>query len=367
MAKERLIFGKLDGFDLIKEGSSQWIRIDVDSTVGSNVLTNVADNRPENEGFDKVKVGQRVRSTQIFNGSATITAIDFVNNTITCDTNAISAQTERRVYVTPPKGAYIVRSASIDLPNNVGAAQFDFRYDFTGSHDSDYDTSKKKFGIILAQQEVGGSSRLGGEYAQYEVSNVIGRHGSTAVSFYVTSSITGILGEETNKKAADQTSAIIFQTSYSSSLAPIIEASEIPTPAGYGAATYRAALQEYYDDLRVGIYHSSSLIEGNADFINFTGSAVKSITTSSLNGQNGVLIELEGGGGDTFPYTGSAEITGSLGLTGSFEIESGSTKPFIVNANGQVQLFAHENSYNPTPLLGGIYFTSQSVFFGLED
>ena len=83
-----------------------------------------------------------------------------------------------------------------------------------------------------------------------------------------------------------------------------------------------------------------------------------------------------------FPFTGSADITGSLQVTGSviieqpvgnvdaFLIKSGSlaNSPalFKLDSKGVAQFFAHANDYVPTAILGGLYYTSQSVFVGVE-
>jgi len=69
---------------------------------------------------------------------------------------------------------------------------------------------------------------------------------------------------------------------------------------------------------------------------------------------------------------GSSEITGSLvvksesSIEDSFLIKSGSTESLKVNNEGITQFFAYENNYVPTVVLGGIYFTSSSIWVGLQ-
>ena len=69
---------------------------------------------------------------------------------------------------------------------------------------------------------------------------------------------------------------------------------------------------------------------------------------------------------------GISEITGSLtvnsnsSIEDSFIIKSGSTPVFKINNEGIVEFFAFENNYVPTPKLGGLYFTSSSLWVGLE-
>jgi hypothetical protein len=60
----------------------------------------------------------------------------------------------------------------------------------------------------------------------------------------------------------------------------------------------------------VNIYYSGSLVLPNVPFINFTGSL--DVFTESLSGSNGVTVKVVG-----FPFSGSAEITGSLIISGS--------------------------------------------------
>ena len=370
MAKSKLYYGSISNATMYANGTNGFIRVRFTADVGDTTLSNCEDVAGY-FGLSEIIPGQQIAigGSTLSGGaaSATITAVDVVGQSIDIDTSIAIARSGYTSRISPPKGQYFFNSGSITNPSNVTLVT----NDITGSEDTNYNEGENKFGILLLQANTSSlSSTIDGDLAQYEISRIIDRQNTTTFSFYVTSSATGILSEEPGKAAASGlTSFALLELSYSSSLGTIFNQSIAGTPAGgYEFGAYQVALQEYYDDLRVGIYHSSSLVEGNADFINFTGSAVKSITTASINGQNGVLIELEGGGGgDTFPYTGSALITGSLGITGSFEMHSGSTKPFKINEDGTVQLFSHENSYNPTAVLGGIYFTSQSVYFGLEE
>lgn len=377
--KEPLFYGRIniENTDhLRRNGTSKFIRFYFACDTTSRTITNITDHSdPQYKGLSSALVGQTLTASSTFPNGTIITNIDYVDRSMTVEDLPATTETAKLGRVSPALGQYFVASGSLIRPSSgYSISDFDFRYDLTGSHDTNYDPNSGKKLVLLAVQAYTSSlsTRIDGDFAAYEVTRVTDRHNSTAASFYISSSNAGILQEETTKGKAPSTqnNYILYEVSYSSSLPPLIDGKTLTSfpGGGYDFAGYNLALQEYYDDLRIGIYHSSSLIEGNADFINFTGSAIKNITTQSLNGQNGVLIKIEGGeGGEPFPYTGSAEITGSLGITGSFEIESGSTKPFKINENGTVQLFSHENSYDPVAVLGGIYFTSQSVYFGLEE
>ena len=357
-----------------RSGTSSFIRFYFDCATDSLELTNITNHSDAKyRGLSETLVGQTLVASTQFPSGTIITEVDIIGETVTVSSLPAAAGSNRLARVSPPKGQHFVASGSFTRPTSgVGTSDFDARTDLTGSHDTNFDPVNGRKMVMLAVQAktTDASTQIDGSFALYEVSRVFERTNSSQASFYITSSVNGLFGEEADKQPWTFNNAIIYEVSDSSSLPPLIDGNTLSGfPAGgYEYAGYNIALQEYYDDLRVGIYHSSSLIEGNADFLNFTGSAVKSITTTTINGKDGVLIEIEGGGSaDTFPYTGSAEITGSLGLTGSFQVESGSTKPFTINEDGTVQLFSHINSYNPTAVLGGIYFTSQSVYFGLEE
>lgn len=376
--KEPLFYGRLElenSDHVRRNGTSKFIRFYFACDPSSRTITNItAHSDSKYKGLSTALVGQTLTASSTFPNGTIITSIDLGNNSLVVEDLPLTTETSKLGRVSPALGQYFIASGSLIRPSSgYSTSDFDFRYDLTGSHDDNYNPNTGKKLVLLAIQAYTSSlgTRIDGDFAAYEITRVVDRFNSSLASFYITSSNTGPLQEETTKGKAPSTqnNYILYEVSFSSSLPPLINKETLTSfpGGGYDIGGYNIALQEYYDDLRVGIYHSSSLIEGNADFINFTGSAVKSITTASINGQNGVLVELEGGGGDTFPYTGSAQITGSLGITGSFQIESGSTKPFKVNEDGIVQLFSHDNSYEPTAVLGGIYFTSASVYFGLEE
>jgi hypothetical protein len=81
-----------------------------------------------------------------------------------------------------------------------------------------------------------------------------------------------------------------------------------------------------------------------------------------------------------FPYTGSAQITGSLGVTGSVEALLASNENFLIkNATAPTQsLFkvddegvavfrAREGADGvPSAVVGGLYFTTSSAFLGVD-
>tara|TARA_R110000803_G_scaffold55262_4_gene112145 strand:- start:3866 stop:4402 length:537 start_codon:yes stop_codon:yes gene_type:complete len=73
-------------------------------------------------------------------------------------------------------------------------------------------------------------------------------------------------------------------------------------------------------------------------------------------------VEIEG----NVETTGSLVVKTEVGGTDFFIIKSGSTENLKVNSQGIVEFFAYEIGYVPTAKLGGLYFTSSSVWVGLQ-
>jgi hypothetical protein len=81
-------------------------------------------------------------------------------------------------------------------------------------------------------------------------------------------------------------------------------------------------------------FASGSTNIGTATYIQFSGSAVQALTITS----NTASITLVGGSGTGvgFPFSGSAQITGSLGVTGSMTIVSGAFSSSVVTNLGDI-------------------------------
>lgn len=136
----------------------------------------------------------------------------------------------------------------------------------------------------------------------------------------------------------------------------------------------------FLDQVPVGVYEvnsdggglsiaSASIDLGIATTLNFTGSGIFSITNESQY----ATITLTS---DPFPYTGSAEITGSLYLIGPINIVGSSdTPPLTVNIddnNGDITKFQVNQEgvmvlgqldTTPTPISGGMFFSSSNEYF----
>lgn len=78
-----------------------------------------------------------------------------------------------------------------------------------------------------------------------------------------------------------------------------------------------------------------------------------------------------GGGGNTFPFSGSAVITGSLEIKSDvnniFLIKNFNNQPVLtVSQSGVVIVATQSAELTSTAPNGGIYFTSGSFFVGLD-
>jgi len=79
---------------------------------------------------------------------------------------------------------------------------------------------------------------------------------------------------------------------------------------------------------------------------------------------------LNGGGGNTFPFSGSAIITGSLEIKSDasniFLIKNFSNQPILtVSQSGVIVLATQSVELTGFAPNGGLYFTSSSLFVGL--
>ena len=132
----------------------------------------------------------------------------------------------------------------------------------------------------------------------------------------------------------------------------------------------------FLDQVPVGVYEvnsdggssgvsiaSASIDLGLATVLNFTGSGLLSI----VNEAQYATITLTS---DPFPYMGSAEITGSLYIIGSsalspFTIDidnnNGDITKFQVNQEGVMVLGQLDTA--PTPISGGMFFSSSNEYF----
>ena len=376
MARQ-LFYGKLSNATPIGNGSNSYIRVRFNATTSSTTLTNVTDESGY-FGQDKIRVGQILVESSAFPSGTVITAVDTANNTITVEDNPLTAESQGLGRISPPQGEYYIASASLTDPQGI----VDFR-DITGSNDTDF-TSDGTVYSILGDAVTPDQSSIPGRFHKYTISEVFYRNPSgTEGSIYIKWGEKGTESESGDEMSvgSNQSLAIVALTP-SESLAPIFTRNlagiqELNT--GQETAAFQIEIQDFLDDIVAGVdvYYTGSSVRGNAEDLFFTGSGV----TVTSTGSRGVIIDIPGGGGgDLFPYTGSAKITGSLevigftNLTGSLFIEgtsgedalsvapNGGEKAFSVNSEGVVT-FAQFDS-TPTTVSGGLMYSQSDFWIG---
>lgn len=192
-------------------------------------------------------------------------------------------------------------------------------------------------------------------------------------------------------------------------LAKVFVSTDASTPANAD----QISVNNYAFDYKTGVleFSSSAVMPSNSQYVyvsvyqyvgstlttslgsltgSFTGSffgngaGITNISASSINDLNlfrigtGSISASVNVGPTVFTITSASSTLFSLSNSGSitvnatgsvphfFLITSGSKNVFKINDEGTVENKVFENSYVPTAQYGGIYFTSQSVFVGLD-
>jgi hypothetical protein len=387
MARQ-LFYGKLSDASPIGNGSNSYIRVTFDATTSSTTLTNVTDVGGVYLGLDFVRVGQMLVQSSSFPTGVTITAVDTVANTITVASLPATNITQGLARISPAEGDYYIASSSIFDPQ--GLINFN---NITGSLDSDYDSTLSPEYAVLGQAANGSNTSINGRFHKYEIQEVYYRNvAATEGSIYISWDEKGTEASSGDQlfTGTNQTVAVVA-LSDNESLAPMFKSNfsgftDLNT--GQEFAAYQIEVQDFLDDLiQTDIYYTGSLVSKNNGGINFTGSGVN----VTVSGSDGVFVNITGGGGDPFPYTGSAIISGSLEVIGSFDllgssifsgsifidnpitgssdnniflvttnIANGDPNKFRINEEGVVVFGSFATS--PTVVTGGMYFSSGSFY-----
>jgi len=326
--KEQLFIGKVTSFSPTYDNV---LAITGDTVNGVNTITNIAALDPSYD-LSLLRVGQIVNSIQGgFAADVTITNIN--GTTLTVSSTANVSQTGNIFGIDTPPGTYFFNSASLIDPKSVITVN-----DITGSNDEDFNIDLSPVYAIIGQA----ASSLGGPalpatFHLYKVSEVTYRDiGSAQLSGFIAWGEQGVEADSGDflYTAASQILAIGAVSTTSSNITIYDNASIDSTPAGSSVAGYQIALPTIIDEA------------------------------------------VTGSGGAGFPFTGSADITGSLQVTGSvafetgiggtdfFIIKSGSANPIKFNGQGIMQ-FANTN-FNPTAIGGGIYYSGSQWFLGVD-
>ena len=333
----RLSYGTAD-FYSDENNQNAFIRINADTTSGSPIITNVGEQAGGAFTTTELKVGMTLVSSGEFASDVTIIALDLGSNQLTVSANATVSATDQVMRVRPSKGMYFFASASFA---KVGTGEPSDLRDITGSQDADYDSNELKWGIAASLAATGSVTQtVSGLYGQYEITDIQSRISNTEMNFFATASdsIPSFIEGSGSQVSAGASTLMVSQIS--NNLMTIAGASDV---GGGGQGLALAAYQ----------------------------SAVGSVFSTLTSGS---------GGGAAFPHTGSAQITGSLGVTGSSEILLNSTENFLIkNAEiptqslfqiddeGVAQFRAREGSDGiPTAVVGGLYYTTSSAFLGVD-
>ena len=332
----RLSYNTADFFSN-ENNVNSFIRINADTTSGSPIITNVGEQSGGAFTTAELKVGMTLVSSGEFSGDVTITNLDLGNNQITVSENATATAQNQVMRVRPAKGMYFFESASFA---KVGTGEPSDLRDITGSEDAEYDSNDLKWGVVAALAETGSvTTTVVGLYGQYEITEIQSRISNTVMNFFATASDTLPSFIEESGSQVSAGSSVLMVSQISNNLMTIAGASDV------GAGGQGLALAAYQN-------------------------AVSSVFATLTSGS----------GGDSFPYTGSAEITGSLGVTGSVEALLASNENFLIkNASAPTQsLFkvddegvavfrAREGADGvPSAVVGGLYFTTSSAFLGVD-
>ena len=309
--------------------SNSFIRFTGQFVDGSTTVTVTAPNASY-YGIEYIRPGFLLRKTgQGFTDNLTeVISVDVGSNTIVI-ADAATANSTGTTVVRINKGLTFVQSGSLVIPSGYPT----WRYtSVTGSQDSEYDTSYSKWAALIPLALTSSDSNtVSSAYGVYDISEITDRISNNLSSFYISASVSYLEAPDYTPSSGILSFAI-SETTLTSSIAPLFGGDDIGVSEGLGFAA----------------------AQNQTQFLSQT---------------------------TTFPFTGSAEITGSLAVTGSntfllntdneLKITKNSGTPLdLLNVDGNTGVI-NFNAYadadaKPTAVLGGIYFTSASLFIGLE-
>ena len=344
MANPNLQFASLDlstaTLYSTASNTTAFIRVTGDFINGENTITNVTDVATY-YGKSTIEIGMSVRSPGEITNIATITNFDSGTNTITLDQPAIASATGQTIFIMPGTGMYYIKNATFSKTGGSASNPPSNFNSITGSLDANYNSNTLPWGVVGQLATTSSiATTLVGLYGQYNLTKIPVRTSSTVVDLILTASNAIPAFTQPSGYALTTSQTRLFLAQVSGSFMPLAAAADAGINQGLGLAPYNTIV----------------------------GSTLANFASGSV--------------GAGFPFTGSADITGSLQVTGSVVIEqpvgnvnafliksgSGAGAPalFNINAQGVVQFFAHANNYVPTAVLGGLYFTSQSAYIGVE-
>ena len=337
---KQLFIGKLSS---VSPKYDNVIALNGNTTSGQPSITNAV----AISGFDLalLRVGQTINTIAGGGFSSDVTITNIVGTTITVNANAAATQTGGTFTADTPAGIYFFESASFFDPQNILTVN-----NITGSADADFDINlSSSFAILGNAAGSLGAGVIAGKFNYYKITEVTSRDvGGSTISAFVG---WGEVGSESD-------SGDVLFTGPNQALA-------------IGAlSTTSSNVTIFGDDVITGL-------SAGADVAGYQ-IALPSIIDQAVTGS---------GGGDAFPYTGSAQITGSngltgnvFGLTGSFDTLLNTNENFLIsNAAAPTQSLFNINQEGvatfrarvgadgaPSAIVGGLYFTTSSAFIGID-
>lgn len=287
------------------------------------------------EGIEKIRVGMKLytnASVGFPGNTATIIGVDVSSSEITVSPTP-NADATGLIAVYPQKGMAYIESASISNPTGVIPISWN---GITGSNEVDFNqTSSWAVGAQLARTSTYQSQPASGKYGYYEISEVLTRVNSSTAHLYVTESAKYLEPlDEVIYSPSNIPNLSLVSLSVTGSAPPLFHGGDFTVSEGLGIGAYNPTL--------------------------------------------GAIIDEASEGGSTFPFTGSAQITGSLSVTGSstfelnqgqttdfFLIKSSSFNPLKVNSNGVVAFGKFINTL-PTAIEGGMAYSASNFYIGIE-
>ena len=339
MAFPTIQYGSLgySGAELYSNEKNQnsFIRVNGDIVSGQNTITNVVDVAGF-FGLAEAMVGMVLVSSGEFSGDVIIT--DISGDIITVDTNAIANGSTQLCRIRPPKGMYFFESASFSKVGSSATNKPTDLRDVTGSEDPDYDAADLPWGILAPLSSTGSVDTTSvGLYGQYTITKIQSRISTTKMNFFATAS---------------------------NSLPSFIESSGSQISAGK-------------TDLMLSQIDSDLMTIASADDL---GGGGQGLALAAYQTAVGSIIATLTSGSDIFPFSGSAQITGSLSVTGSSTISLDASENFLINnTTAPTQSLFQINDEGvavfraradgdaiPTAVVGGMYFSASGAFIGIE-
>jgi hypothetical protein len=338
MANPNLQFASLDlstaTLYSTASNTTAFIRVTGDFINGENTITNVTDVAGY-FGKSTIEVGMSVRSAGEITNIATITDFNSGTNTITLNQPAIASATNQTIFIMPGTGMYYIKNATFSKTGGSASNPPSNWNSITGSLDANYDSNTLPWGVVGQLATTSSiATTLVGLYGQYTLTKIPVRTSSTVIDLILTASSAIPAFTQPNGYGLASTQTKLFIAQVSGSFMPIAAANDLGISQGLGLAPYNTV--------------------------------VASTLSKFASGSTGT----------GFPFTGSADITGSLQVTGSatfeapvggtdfFIIKSGSVNPAKFNGEGIMQ-FANTN-FTPTAVAGGIYYSASQWFLGVE-